>query len=615
MKRILEYILPVWDNAIGHWRFRNDLTDLSGNNHTFTGTGIASDNYTTGKTEEGLTAIDLDGAAEKISIPAPSAGPFDMGVSNFTVEVILKTSEASGTIIAKFFSSEGITMGWELIVSGGKPQAYVSDGTATACLGNTTISDGRWHHIGIAVNRITDQLRMFIDGVEDTASPFSIAARTGNFTSDSSDLIVGDYLSCQIDEATVIGEALTPTAIANRVSGILREADPVNDDFIVPFLPRANQGNAALKAFLIPFSRLYAEIILQAEDIRALARWDECHQAFLTHLASTLGFELIDLPYATEAERRACLVAAVSLYRKKGTLEAIETLIELLGCSCDLTETYSLDFPFIANFHRMWSREAAGTTVFEDDFSEQNLSQWLQALNLTSWWRTYYNPTLDQYCLIGTGNGADDDSNGLPFLNAEETYRFEIDYEITAGHVKPGEMGLFLRYVDSNNWIKLEYQIYDYVGATLERLAVVKKIGGAETTPIARVFDTAVIAPGVGRHKLWVFIEHVDAATDAISAGVDDTTMIFDEDITITGVANGKKGLFVNRAMTAYFYDVLIETIDRHAIAKAFDPAFSYRELHIDLLAPGDTPPGKVVYFQRVVPKYVSAGVNVTWTN
>jgi len=612
MKRVLEYLLPIHDEAIGHWRFRGDLTDLSGNARTLTGTGIATADYMAGKTENGLTALDLDGAAQKASIPAASAGAFDMGVLDFTIEAILKTSDDSGTIISKWFSGEGASEGWDVSIIGGKVKAYVSDGTATACTGALTVSDGRWHYIAVTINRTTDQLRIFVDGVEDTGNPFDISARTGNFTSAASNLTIGQILACLIDEVTVIGEVLTPMAIANRAAGAFREADPTDDYFLVPFVPRVNQGNAALKKFLIPFSRLYAETILQADGICDLARWDECPQAFLTHLASTLGFELIDLPYATEAERRACLAAAVSLYQKKGTLAGIEQLIGLLGCGCDLTEIYSLDVPFIANQHRSWSLAGAGTASFEDDFTALNLSKWLQPLNLTSWWRTYYDSTPDISYLIATGNAADDNLNGMLFLDDETDYRIEVDYEIIAGATAPAETGIFLRYFDSSNWIKLEFQVRAISGSP-QYLVLVKNVAGAEASVDLVEIDTTVVAPATGRHVLWVFVSPKDANDDYLTVGFDDVTLVYRAAFSTAGISNTKKGLWVNRSMTVNYYGVELLAIDRHAIAKAFDPDFAYRELQIHL-TPTGTPTGKVEYLERVIPKYVPAGVEVTWT-
>jgi hypothetical protein len=318
-------------------------------------------------------------------------------------------------------------------------------------------------------------------------------------------------------------------------------------------------------------------------------------------MASNLGFELIDLPFADEAERRELLRYAVAIYRYKGTLNGVRTLLLILGFEFTLTEVFSPGAQFICNFNRVFDRSLIATPVFTtDDFSSGNLSPWNPPLNTTSWWR------IETAALHATGNGADDPLNALLFTDATAACRFTVEYTPDVALDSPSELGLYLRYQDADNWVRLQYQVY----MSYEILALVKKTAGAETGVTLLTVDLGDLGANTGTHTLWVW----DDGADNYTIGIDDQTLVAAYAFACTGIARGKKGLWVNRDRTIAFSEVSVDTHTWADMGGLFDPDLSVRKLQIELNDPaGEHTAAKKEYLERILPNYVPAGVEVEW--
>lgn len=611
VRRSLEFILPSKDTTYGHWRFRGDLTDSSlhtaiwrlyfPNGHDLIGVNLNDADYDVGMTEIGVTSQFFAATISKAILPALSATLFDMGMGNFSIEVIFQTTASECYLVRKYSYSESSETGYSLKLTGGKPQIRLCATPVKFLTGATAINDGRWHYLAVTVDRTTNLVHMYIDGVEDANSPLSIAGMTGNLSNPPVDLVLGYNLNGRLDEICITKEVIGPLGITARAVGRFVEISEYDPAFLDTFLPGIDRENEDLRTFLIPFTTQLQEVLHWVRDLHHLPFHGRCPEAFLTHMASNLGFELIDLPFADENERRQLLRDAVEIYRLKGTLGCIDALCTLLGFTATLTEVFSTGSPMICNYHRLWDRSLVATSSFIDDFSSGNLALWNTPLNTTAWWR------IDDGELVGTGNGADDPLNALLFDDSAATCLFSVEYTPDGTLVAPAELGLYLRYQDPDNWVRIKYKL----GASSSQgLVLHKKVAGAETIVTLITFDNADGWFNSGTHTLWVW----DDGADNYTAGMDDQTLVYDYAFACTGVARGKKGLWVNRGATVAFSQVTVDTHTLADAARIYDPDFAVRKLQIALDDPaGDHTDAKKEYLHRILPNYVPAGVEIEW--
>jgi len=608
MKKSLNFILLGRDTTVGHWRFRGNLSDLSGEGNNLTGSEIVPDDYDSGYSENGTTVLVLS-EPKFAYLSSGSASDFDMGMNDFDVKVIMRPksggSDVREGIIQKMSDAVPLS-GWSLSLkdADNKVSFKVADGTNfQECVWSSNLTNGKWYRVTVTVNRTTDEAILYIDG-SPFGSPVDISSVTGNISNAAQDLLVGKhpglttyYLEAEIDEVCVSkGEALTALAVADQDRGRFKEVSPYRERFLLNFLPLINHDNSDLLEFLIPFNTRYLDLQNLISDLGPLVSWAECPERFITHLASMTGFELIDIPFADENERRNFLKWILWIYRRKGNKAAGEKIISLLGFTSEWTEAFPDFVPFIANFHRSWQMSLIVTSQFFDDFSG-NLSRW-NILNLSSWWR------ITNQELRGTGDGSDNDLNGIVFDDTSSAYYFETKFEVVSGFANPTELGIFLRYVDSDNWLKFELQT-DASGDDF--LVLVANVGGAETqTVLGEITD--LVVHETGEHTLWIW----DDGDDHYTAGIDKITVAYKTHFTdAAALSRTKKGLWVNRNLTVSFDDVAAKVLDTGLVAKTFHPNFSDRSVQIELSGTPSHAASKENYLREIIPKYVPAGVEV----
>ena len=107
----------------------------------------------------------FDGTGDYLTT-ASSLSDFVFGTGDFTVEMWVKTS-VDGKALADFYTNG--QNGWQLLLSGGALQFYVTSAVKT---GSISVIDDVWHHLALVLSG--GNLMFFIDGVQD-GSPTALA--------------------------------------------------------------------------------------------------------------------------------------------------------------------------------------------------------------------------------------------------------------------------------------------------------------------------------------------------------------------------------------------------------------------------------------------------------
>ncbi len=114
-------------------------------------------------------ALNFDGANDYVGINT-TLGNF--GTSNFTVEAWIKTtSTGNGSIVSKRTATTYGNYFRLTATASGKASLEINESSAanyTFITGNTTINDGKWHHV--AAVRTATQLLLYVDGVSDATA-------------------------------------------------------------------------------------------------------------------------------------------------------------------------------------------------------------------------------------------------------------------------------------------------------------------------------------------------------------------------------------------------------------------------------------------------------------
>ena len=183
------------------------------------------DNITVGKN----TGIQGDGTGY---LDGGDIAAFDFGASqNFTVEFWAKhgaSQSGADTLVQK---RNGDLAGWEIIHDAATDNVFftIDDGTnqATASFIDGLPDDGVSHHIAMVVNRSTDQMLIYLDGVAWSGNPLSISAVTGSLANSVAFRIFANQGGAEvwdgtIDELRIWNDVRTTTELTD------------NDDIEIP---------------------------------------------------------------------------------------------------------------------------------------------------------------------------------------------------------------------------------------------------------------------------------------------------------------------------------------------------------------------------------------------
>ncbi len=216
-----DYTLPIVASTESVWHFRGNLTDGNG---AYNLSSVGALTYTTGRTEEGITSVKLDGT-NGAKITAVDASDFNPGTESFTIEAYIKTTAAAILpIVSKASFAAGIYYGFRFDIRDTNVlRCYLGDNTGTTVTQNGTkvINDGLWHYVAMVVNRSTSKLYTYVDGVVDLNGG-NISTIAGSIAG-SVDLGIGytgyGAFRGSIDEVCFTKKAFSSTEILSRYTG------------------------------------------------------------------------------------------------------------------------------------------------------------------------------------------------------------------------------------------------------------------------------------------------------------------------------------------------------------------------------------------------------------
>jgi enamine deaminase RidA (YjgF/YER057c/UK114 family) len=233
---------PLANGLVGYWKFDETsgttAIDSSGNDYhaQLFGASDPSAVWTTGKVGG---AIQLDGSNHHLAIQTLNYNQAGQ-IPHVTTSVWVKTTQSSERIVMSFDRSEY----WRLAVGGDGANAgkiFFASANGNGHLdvyGQTSISDGAWHHIAATYSTSHGEVRIYLDGALDHyQSAHSSQAlgtgvtRFGTFSANNEDSSFNTMQSGSrsmkfnglVDEARIYNRALS----ASEISILYNSASPV----------------------------------------------------------------------------------------------------------------------------------------------------------------------------------------------------------------------------------------------------------------------------------------------------------------------------------------------------------------------------------------------------
>lgn len=166
---------------------------------THTILAVGNTKHSTSSAKFGSSSMYFDGTGDSLQLGHYYSTDWEFGNENFTIEAWIKPLNWNSAILGKWYSvgHAGINSFLIFIDSNGKIKAYfqndtTSTGTGVVLQGSTTLAlptnedSGTWYHF--AIQRIGDELELFVNGVLDASTAFA-----GNVATSSTALQIGDY--------------------------------------------------------------------------------------------------------------------------------------------------------------------------------------------------------------------------------------------------------------------------------------------------------------------------------------------------------------------------------------------------------------------------------------
>ena len=210
---------PGTANLVAYYPLDGDYQDASGNERH--GTPVGEPNFVPGAMGQ---ALELDGVDDYVSIdsyqgiPAERTDPNNPVQRPFTVACWINTT-SDGSLIF-WGSQDGTPIGGQyqnFRVNGGRLRSEHGNGRFR---GASTVNDGEWHHVALAVeagaNMHPPGTRIYVDGIQDPEGADTVNAQNLWNISADVDMAIGvrashgdRFFAGSIDEARVYDRALT----------------------------------------------------------------------------------------------------------------------------------------------------------------------------------------------------------------------------------------------------------------------------------------------------------------------------------------------------------------------------------------------------------------------
>lgn len=355
----------------------------------------------------------------------------------------------------------------------------------------------------------------------------------------------------------------------------------------------AIQHSPGMVEFAIPISDQLNWIRDWAFALPYLTRFADTPQKYLSLLAGNLGFELIDMPYATQSERRAFVEAIPKLYARRGTLWTINRIIELLGFTATYEEYYQVTA--IWNRFAFWNPSSSVGLISEQiyDWNDNTMQGWAN--------ETYGHFVSMAQKLRGVGQ-AGMGQNSLQSCNIADTHR---DYfmRVKFTLLKTGDIffGCNVRWQDGSNFVRVQL----YKDATDQNISVIEYVGG--TTNVLAFADISGLTWLTGEHTLRIWDE--DSKVTVI---LDDIILIYEQAYT-SAIEPIKKGLWVDYRTIVDWDDFALRIINRNKVAKFFTEGIFDKELRITLSGTPAFADAKAEYLEKIIPNFTPYDTAVIW--
>ena len=351
------------------------------------------------------------------------------------------------------------------------------------------------------------------------------------------------------------------------------------------------QHSPGLVEFAIPISDQLNWLREIANQLPTLPDVTRCPQKYLSLIAGNFGFELIDMPYATQSERRAFVEAIPELYYRRGTLWAINRIIELLGFTATFEEYYQTTA--IWNRHQFWNPSTAAESEQIYDWNDNTMQGWVNQSY------GHFAPTAQK--LRGVGQSGMGDNPYQSCLIAATEYDCLLRVEFTILSTGDIWFGLNTRWQDASNFMCVQL----YKDATTQSCVMLECVGGTPT--YIGFSDISGLDWLTGQHILRVWDE--DSKVTII---LDDSAVVYEQAYSST-IQPIKKGLWVDENTIVDFDDFALRIIEPKKQAKSFTDGIFDKELRITLSGTPDYAAAKAEYLGKIIPNFTPLDTTVVW--
>ncbi len=357
---------------------------------------------------------------------------------------------------------------------------------------------------------------------------------------------------------------------------------------ILDFLPGC-QKSPGMVEFAGPLNDMLNTIYDRARELQYLGDYERCDQRFLSHLAANFGFELIDLPYATERERRRLVRDAFTILKRRGTFWSVKRIIEDLGFTALMDMEYQISGRF--NRHKFWSRLAVTSKEVSHSWDSGSMEGWT-------------NEALGNFKAIAQSlrgsalSGTLAPTMSATFPETTSDYNLQFEYRLlTTGDCWFGAVAR-------------------YESATKALLVTLDKSGSAESLTVyvfsgtwipIHVVDVTGTTWRTGTHRITIW-----DTGEKITVILDETTLIYEQNYAALVAAN-KKGLFCAFGTDVEFDNYILRVLDRRKQPKFFAAGQADKTLTITLSGAPQFETAKREYLAKIIPQFVPIDVAVAW--
>lgn len=351
------------------------------------------------------------------------------------------------------------------------------------------------------------------------------------------------------------------------------------------------QHSDGMQEFAQPINQILNWIRERAWSLESLARWADCDPRYLGLLAGNHAFELIDMPFATESERRHLVAEIVPILKRRGTLWSVRRIAEILGFTVELVEDYQAVGQW--NRHKFFSPAGSGSRVEKYDWDDGTMQGWSNEIY------GGFSPVAGRLRGMQSSPGGD---LWAAATIADSSANSLIRVKFRPLPSQPNcTLGMIVRCADSVN-----SAIMVVVQAQATNATIKLRLYSSWHAWID-LWQTAVSNVNLmdGWHRLSVWDNG-----DNLTICIDDRTVGFEIDVHGIDVSV-KKGLWVDEYRVADFDDWERFEVDRRKQAKFFSAGQFSKSLTVSLSGSPYQDSAKREYLAKILPQFVPMDVTV----